>query len=312
MEKIIQVDNSKIMLEDNNSLLKKIIKFFQKQTIERLGFRVNRIDAFRLEHQIDLREVAMNPIEAVYRAGHSLTSSPIKWVIIDVPMDKTIRFPMAFGINSSYADPFAQTAKDLIEGKITTYNGSALERYFNDWQPQNAADLLGLDNVEANKLLLAVPAYGAVCPWDYDSPQERSEMNKDAGWVSSGPVSGELAEKEFSRFKFVTESIVKNGYHRNSKVINGDIGAQVLVKGSEWKILVCDGMHRFATLRALGWKRIPVSLRRWPMMIRREDVNFWPNVVNSLFSVDSALKVFDLFFEANQPLKYQGYRELGE
>jgi len=307
MKGFLLVDESKKILEDKSTPLKKSLRIFQKYIIERTGYRISKVDLNRSERQIDLRHITTNPIEAVYRAGHSLTSSPSKWVIINVPMDCLMRFPMGFGMNSPYPDPFAETVKNYLNGLNVCYEGSALEKYFNVWQPKNAAELLGLDFDEANEALLKAPAFGAVCPWDFDSPEERTQMNNNGDWRSSGPITQDIGQTEFLRFGHIAESIVHNGYHRNTSFVNGDIGAQVLVRGSEWRILICDGTHRFATLRALGWQNIPVSLRRWPMIIRREDVHSWPNVVNLLFSVNSALKIFDLFFDAKQPSKYKGY-----
>lgn len=283
-----------------------MVKVFLQKIIEHAGYRISKIDLNQRKQIIDLTKVTTDPVEAVYRAGSSQTSSQNSWVIINIPMDRLRSYPMGFATNSQYPNPFTQTIKDYINGTCLSYKGSVLEQYYNDWQPKNAADILGVHLDEANAELLKAPPAGAVWPWDFDNPQKRVQQNKfyAGGWQHCGPVSNEKGNKEFLRYQKITDSISKNGYLRNTDVIDGDIGGQVLLKGAEWRVMVCDGTHRFAALQALGWSNVSVCIRRWPMLIRREDVCSWPNVANELFDEKSALEIFDRLFYAKQPLAY--------
>ena len=286
----------------------KFLRYLQKTIIEPTGYRISKVDLNKRKQILNLRHITTDPINAVYRAGSSQTSAQNSWVVINVSTDLLRCSPMGFGNNSKYADPFTETVKNYLNRSCVSFEGSVLETYFRVWQPKNAAELLGLNFDEANEELLSAPPFGAVWPWDFDHPERRAQQNNagDGGWQHCGPVSQDKGRGEFCRYQEVTDSIIKNGYQRNSDFIDGDIAGQVLIRGSEWRILICDGMHRYAVLQALGWSNIPVCLRRWPMLIRREDVLSWPNVANLVFDVNSATKIFDRLFDANQPLAYSG------
>ena len=292
---------------------KKTIKAFIKSIIERIGYRVSKVDLNKRKQILDLRYVTTDPIEAVYRAGSSQTSAQNSWVVINVPIGLLRSYPMGFGNNSQYADPFAETVKNYVNRSCVSFEGSVLENYFRVWQPKNAAELLGLNFDEANEELLKAPPSGAVWPWDFDRPERRVQQNniQDEGWQHCGPVSQDKGREEFCRYQRIVDSIIKNGYQRNTDSIDGDIAGQILLRGSDWRVMISDGIHRFAVLQASGWSNIPVCLRRWPMLIRREDVCSWPNVANSLFDVNSATKIFDRLFDANQPLAYPGCKQQG-
>jgi len=305
MKRFTLIDESMEMVKENVTVLRKCTQFIQKNIIERTGYRISKIDLNKVKPKLDVRHVATDPIEAVYRAGSSHSSMKNKWVVMNVPMDRTRRFPMGFGIDGQYSDPFAQTVRDYVDGSHVSYEGSALEKYYRSWQPQNIAELLGLNPDKSNEALLKTPAFGVVYPWDFESPAQRVEKN--AQWFSCGPVGKDNGSAEYDRYIKMADSIMSSGYHRNTDFLDMDIGAQVLASGSEWRILIHDGNHRFSALQGLGWTNIPVCLRRWPMIIRREDVLSWPNVVNSLFDVNSAMKIFDQFFNARQPSTYSGY-----
>ena len=292
----------------------KFLRYLQKTIIEPTGYRISKVDLNKRKQILNLRHITTDPINAVYRAGSSQTSAQNSWVVINVSTDLLRCSPMGFGNNSKYADPFTETVKNYLNGSCVSFEGSVLETYYRVWQPKNAAELLGLNFDEANEELLRTPPFGVVWPWDFDRPERRVQQNNagDGGWQHCGPVSQDKGRREFCRYQEVADSIIKNGYQRNSYSIDGDIAGQVLIRGSEWRILICDGMHRYAVLQALGWSNIPVCLRRWPMLIRREDVLSWPNVANLLFDVNSATKIFDRLFDANQPSAYPGYKQIGD
>jgi hypothetical protein len=302
------------MINKTFKTIVKSMRYINRRIIEPTGYRISKVDkgSSNGRKQIfDLRSITTDPIDAVYRAGSSQTSAQNSWVIINVPMSLLRSCPMGFGDKSQYPDPFVETVNDYRNGVCVTYKGSILEKYYRFWQPKNAAELLGLSEYEASEALLRTPPPGTVWPWDFDHPERRAQQNHvgDEGWQHCGPVTQDKGRMEFSRYQKVADSIIKNGYQRNPDTIDGDIAAQVLVRGREWKFLICDGMHRFAVLKALGFSTIPVCLRRWPMLIRREDVLSWPNVTNLLFNADSATKIFDRLFDAALPVNYPDFRE---
>lgn len=302
------------MINKTFKTIEKSLRYINRRIIEPTGYRISKVDERTLNGRkqiLDLRDITTDPIDAVYRAGSSQTSAQNSWVIINVPMSLLISSPMGFGDKSQYPDPFVETVNNYRNGVCVTYEGSILEKYYHFWQPNNAAELLGLSEHEASEALLRTSPPGTVWPWDFDDPERRARQNHvgDEGWQHCGPVTQDKGRMEFYRYQKVVNSIIKNGYQRNVDSIDGDIAAQVLLRGTEWRFLICDGMHRFAALKALGRSTIPVCLRRWPMLIRREDVLSWPNVTNLLFNADSATKIFDRLFDAGQPVAYPDFRE---
>ena len=218
----------------------------------RAGYRISEYRPNEGKQILDLRHVTKDPIEAVYRAGSSQTSVQNSWVVINVAIDRLINDPMGFGNDSQYIDPFAQTVRDYIERSCVRFEGSVLGNYFRDWQPKNAAEILGLDCNEANEALLKAPPSGAVWPWDFDSTERRVQQNnvQEDGWQHCGPISQDKGQMEFGRYQRVVDLIIKNGYQRSIELIDGDIAGQILSKGADWRTMICDGMHRFAALQA--------------------------------------------------------------
>ena len=124
------------------------------------------------------------------------------------------------------------------------------------------------------------------------------------GWQQCGPVSEDKAYSEFLRFMNTAKSIYDNGYQQTIESLDGDIAGTVLVSGSEFRVLIADGCHRYAVLKALNYPSIPICLRRWPLIVRREDAMSWPNVVSGLFSSELALSIFDRVFAGKQQPEY--------
>ena len=56
-----------------------------------------------------------------------------------------------------------------------------------------------------------------------------------------------------------------------------------------------EGNHRVAVASALGIKSIPVLVTK---IIRLDELEYWPNVINGLFNKDQAIKIFYNIFDA--------------
>jgi hypothetical protein len=84
-----------------------------------------------------------------------------------------------------------------------------------------------------------------------------------------------------------------DGYKRHDGG-DGDIRAIILInEQNQWVWLSTGGQHRASVLAALGYDSFPVRVHN---VIRREEVKHWPNVVNGLFDIEDALKMFDNMF----------------
>ena len=205
--------------------------------------------------------------------------------------------------------PFVAFLKEYETGKVTTYKGSLLERFYNEVQPKSMCEVLGLDGGPFQD----VHAMATIMPWwdltpDNCLPQRAVDVNatdllgKEAvsnglkekdnfGWQHFGPISDEVGELEFQRLVTVYKSIKEKGYiTRGSVPINGEF----LVTDSDWAWTGLGGKHRMTSLVALGWERIPVTTkgRYGAPIVKAAEVDSWPNVRNGLFTRDQALTVF--------------------
>jgi hypothetical protein len=112
------------------------------------------------------------------------------------------------------------------------------------------------------------------------------------GWQYFGPVSDSVGLLEFSRLKSVYESINEKGYCPPAK---SHIHGEFLISDDDWVWVNLGGKHRCAALIAMNYSEIPVRVRGkyGAAFVRRCEVDYWPNVLNGLFSRDQALQFFD-------------------
>ena len=154
-----------------------------------------------------------------------------------------------------------------------------------------------------------VPDWSTVLPWQHFSPSEwgkkveryvqieNSSYSRNIdikyGWAWTGPCSLSKALIEIKRLSKLTSSIFRSGYKRSSDT-DGDITAHILAKDDDnWVWFANGGQHRACVLAALGYEYMPIRVLK---VIRRSEVVSWPNVVNRLFTVEQALRIFDHFY----------------
>lgn len=159
-----------------------------------------------------------------------------------------------------------------------------------------------------------------VMPWEAEEPGARAArrirgteaenrkhgatLSYTHGVLPFGPVSQAKGDLEFARAIGVYDSIRKHGYRRHNSV-GGDIIGSILVSDVGVRILIESGHHRIAALAALGVKKVPVRMS--PFLVRRAEVESWPNVRRGLFTVDAALDVFDRIFSGSRTDSSLGY-----
>jgi hypothetical protein len=257
---------------------------------------------------IDLRGETEDPITAAYRAG-------VRPFVIEMALaDCRILPGLAFACVVGRGNPFIETLVDFAAGR-GDYESSPLPRFYRDWRPQSAADVLGLGDAVPG--LAAAPPLGFVMPWasltpkqaearwigliEADNREHGAGTDAAAGWKSWGPVSDVVGRLEYRRLIAVFESIRQGGYRRSDED-NGDIKAAVLCRGDAYAALVTAGHHRAAAAAASGMGTVPVRIDN--ALVRREDVRHWPNVRSGLYGEAAALALFDRLFEGRQPEGY--------
>ncbi|WP_006786932.1 hypothetical protein [Thiorhodospira sibirica] len=263
---------------------------------------------------LDLRGCDIHPIEAWYRAGR------YQPVLMDVPLSKLRGLgSAAFPCTQDSGHPFIETLMDYESGKVRTYAGSALERFYQNWQPKNAAEYLGVDDIPRCEKLRELQATEGVFPWSRNDPKSYGEtvnhvIRKASSspygkikqtqnrWHLFGPATSESSEHEHRRLIGAYTSIKNKGYQRNS-TNDGDIRGTLMLSNNDWCILIGGGgQHRSSVLSVLGLITVPVRLfYNLPMIVRREDSSYWPHVVDGLFTKEAAINIFDRIFEGRQP-----------
>lgn len=263
--------------------------------IGELGFKIIKTAI------INLRGRIIHPLEMGYTHASKSPNSPI---LIDIPVSKC-RTQLWHTLEES-RNPFVKTIVDYYNQKIVTYKTSALNSYYENNIPHNAAEALRLPE---HQRLNQAPAYGYILPWDNHSiddiieirkkvilrenKEEHKNMDLLSGHTDFGPVTDEKGELEFNRLVKVFTSIKKGGYIEKPFLPDGGIKGYFLIdKNNEWCFIIKSGKHRAYALSAMGRVSIPVVIDNTMDVLKRIiDTPFWPQVKNSFFSEQEALSL---------------------
>lgn len=273
----------------------------------RLGLRITRIGA----NLADCRD-AGDALEASYRAS----GAPF---VFNFPLAHCRILPASgFACVTGAGNPLVDTLQGYGHGTMQAYPDTPLQRYFQHWVPRNAAEVLGLAGENVSPRLATAPPLGFVMPWGRMDPAQAASYwqgvvkadhrehggsaDPAQGWKGWGPVSDEVGQLEFRRLAAVHDSIKQHGYQRNDSD-DGDMGGVLLWTDGECRLLVTKGHHRAAALCALGHEVAPFRIQPGDL-IRRNEVDHWPNVRSGLFSRDQALEIFDRLHAGRQQPQY--------
>lgn len=268
----------------------------------------------------DFTEENITPVSAFYQTGG-------KPFFIRVPLEKCRHLSlMGADCKITSPSPYVRTLVEYSNGTCTTYSGSWLESVHRKFQPQSAADFMGLDFPSCSELK-EVPPRGALLPWIKHSPLEKasilhrtivkenlangSNLPLEAGDKFFGPTSKEKGELEFSRLITTYESIKKNGYLKNKYGID-NIRGFILSSNNELRFCSDGSNHRFAIMTALGHRYVDLQIQAnsYGGIIRREDVDHWPTVCNGYLTRTEALALFDRIYEGELPVSYKRAMQL--
>lgn len=263
---------------------------------------------------LDFRQGDTHPLEAYYRVGRYQS------VLIDVPVSRLRGLASAaFPCTRDSGHPFIETLMEYESGTVQCYTASALERFYQRWQPRNAAEYLGVGDDSEHARLRELTPIESVFPWSRNDPQiQRKNVSYavDQGCVSRhdqimrtrefwhlvGPATEESGSHEYMRLVSTYNSIKNKGYRRRDAA-DGDIRGTLMLRGDDWCVLIGGGgQHRSSAVSALGSTAATVRLfYHLPMIVRREECGYWPHVQAGLFGKNVALKVFDRIFSGRPP-----------
>ncbi len=194
---------------------------------------------------------------------------------------------------------------DEQEGKEVGKN--LLKKHFDEHQPRTVADVLKISpNKEWHKLesRYFCPPWSALTPQQAAKQRQKTmevemrqfankQYRNDDGWKGYGPVSNAVLDMETDRLFVVYQSVKKRGLLDSF----GFIGGQLFVSGQQELVAPKGGWHRVAVCLALKHRHIPMMFRSKTLVLRREDVRCWPNVISGLYSEEEALMYFDRQFK---------------
>jgi hypothetical protein len=222
------------------------------------------------------------------------------------PLD---RFTHPTGLAFARWNPFVAAAREIVEGRANTFQGSILDRYYRIVQPRDAADaLLGFTDPPAG-LHDQHPVAALCTPWASLGPSamvavvRRWVVNDyrehgqegvplEAGFKWFGPVTTVVGEFEFARLLALVDSLRRHGYRRR----RGDVLVEVLRRGDDYRVVnVGGGLHRAATAAAIGMDG--VTARPVGRLIDVDLAADWPNVSSGLWSVQQARRFVDHLFD---------------
>jgi len=278
--------------------MKRIIR----QILRKLGVQIIKIKNTFPNHIENGAE--LSPITINYLLSKNGT-------VMFVDINKGRGLPInSYGSKGNHPFSFAASiAKNLSNEKQYNKIFEILSVYYKYVAPLNAGIIAG---VSKKSVLHNYPAWAIVMPWDtknmeewkehivksviMENSREKSKAGIEKGWTWIGPVDNVKLSIEAKRLTNLLQSIQKDGYMRNDEN-DGDIVANLLVnEQNEWVWQSIGAQHRASVLSALDLKNIPIRVHK---VIRRQDVEFWPNVLNKMFTVNEALNVFDMIFNAS-------------
>jgi hypothetical protein len=128
-----------------------------------------------------------------------------------------------------------------------------------------------------------------------DARQYGRALSLDDGCQMYGPVSRAKGELEIHCLSVLYRSIAVRGYRRDVSR-DGDVRGEFLTEaGGNSCFLIRSGQHRIAVVAALGLPSIPMRIIDPP--VKREEVEYWPQVIAGTITPEGALAVFDRVIE---------------
>jgi len=245
---------------------------------------------------------ANHPLEALY----SKNTLPF---LMNLPLSKG-RVWRWYPINMNSKCPFIVAAKKFRKTKMEKDIIETLMNYTKSIQEHDANENLGLYG-KYKTFPDGLHRKATTFPWgkktikeSYRSWKKSSlKENLEFGYnkvedFGCNTNSVRKIEIEANRLKNVLISIKNNGY---LFFPNDCIGATILCDGREWRWTVYGGQHRASVLGALGFNDAPILVKQ---IVRREDVDLWPNVKSGVYTKEAALHLFDRKFNAVPPSIY--------
>jgi hypothetical protein len=210
-----------------------------------------------------------------------------------------------FGLGPDSYHPWVVALRRAAAGGPSAVNEvrRVLAAYYSLVQPSSPAEWLDISPA-ACAPVSRLPAVATVMPWGVTSPQQAMEdarmraarerrgyglaAAERLGSPSFGPLADVQIEAEARKLWSLRSILAEQ--RLDSGRPDYDAGAVFLVSGEEMRWLCTAGRHRVATMVALGADELPLTVR---VVVRRDEVEHWPQVRAGTIERRAALDVFD-------------------
>lgn len=255
---------------------------------------------------LDLRDKSNHPITFTY-------SEIFKYALLEVKIQDCIILP-GFKLNQNAPFYLAALKGIQYDNFDDSFNAVKydLNQFYSNFKPKNLVDWFQLTDT-SNLKHFEIQPWGAILPWRARGVNSFIELIKNAtindnikdglkggiemGWAYCGPVDQDKLHVEAMRITNLIYSIREKGYLRSNDH-DGDIIATALINNKmEWKCLITNGYHRACVLAAFGYNSFPLRIN---LVIRQDEVKFWPHVLDGFYSEIQAKHIFNKLFYANE------------
>lgn len=266
-----------------------------KSLLYKKGFQIQKFELF------NLREKEIHPLELIQQFSGNETS-----ILLSIPIEKC-RTHLWQNLNPE-KNPFVKTLVEYKKGQIKNPENSALKKYYDSYQPKNAAEAMDMpDNIQLEN----APAFAYVLPWLYTDLEknkkrrlnQHARFNRERGlekldishsFTNFGPAADEKIAHEFKRLTLLYDHIATNGYKENpynpEEVITGSF--LIADNNEDWCFMIGGGKHRTYVHAALGEKFIPVMVNMNLNLIKRmQDIPYWKPVKDKLYTIEEATHI---------------------
>lgn len=263
------------------------------------------IDFFK--KYLSLRNLNERESQGYFSLLTKLRFMPYTRILVPFSMGRTIR-GTSFKKNLMQ-DPYGKLAIETVKGVDNKTLYKNILKEFKRERELNAADIVHLmDNTKLNKY----PAWAAVMPWEKLNIEKKFETypecfyknrsskglsfeNRSRLSIIENMYSAKSADSKVNQMLKLYKSIKLNGLRVNKDHNLPKIN--ILVKESEWRWFMGDaGNHRSYICACFDFEFFDA---RVSSIIKRHEVNSWPNVINGTYSAKEAVYIFDSFFDGS-------------
>lgn len=286
----------------------------------------NKFRSFLSRHGISLRlsentrpvdftdKPDINPIAAIYQSGG-------RPVLLKAPLKDCIFFShLAFPCTPDSPSPQIQTLIEYGKGNIKSWEESPLVDFYNNFQPKNAAEMMGLESAPEQKISKYSPN-AALMPWEPFSFRLKEELElksarRDTRQYSFpreavsgqcfGPANDLKKKLEFERLTKIYRLLKKNGLIINKEGIN-NIEAIILKLDTSFRFVIINGTHRIAAWTALNNNTVDLQIKYFGIggIVDFDESAHWPPVVKNNLTKKQSELIFKRIFNAVQPEIYK-------